>query len=71
MSALREWAASLGEAAHKAVAVSSLGKLKTTSQVILSESAVGLQEWGLPLPLLIAYAAMTLTHLWRLAWLWP
>ena len=35
MSALREWAASLGEAAHKAVAVSSLGKWKTTTQVQL------------------------------------
>ena len=33
MSALREWAATLGEAAHKAVAVTSLGKWKTASQV--------------------------------------
>ena len=33
MSALREWAASVGEEAHKAVAVSQLGKWKTTTQV--------------------------------------
>ncbi len=33
MSALREWAASLGGEAHKAVAVSPLGKWKTTTQV--------------------------------------
>ena len=33
MSALREWAASLGSEAHKAVAVSPLGKWKTTTQV--------------------------------------
>ena len=39
MSALREWAASLGEAAHKAVAVSSLGKWKTTTQVQLLAAA--------------------------------
>lgn len=35
MSALREWAASLGSEAHKAVAVSPLGKWKTTTQVYL------------------------------------
>eukprot|EP00192_Tetraselmis_astigmatica_P019148 CAMPEP_0117675672 /NCGR_PEP_ID=MMETSP0804-20121206/15739_1 /TAXON_ID=1074897 /ORGANISM="Tetraselmis astigmatica, Strain CCMP880" /LENGTH=244 /DNA_ID=CAMNT_0005484709 /DNA_START=326 /DNA_END=1061 /DNA_ORIENTATION=+ len=34
MSALREWAAGLGEEAHKAVAVSSLGKLKTATQMV-------------------------------------
>ena len=33
MSALREWAASVSEEAHKAVAVSQLGKWKTTTQV--------------------------------------
>lgn len=33
MSALREWAAALGGEAHKAVAVSSLGKWKTATQV--------------------------------------
>ncbi|CAM6032828.1 unnamed protein product [Sphagnum compactum] len=34
MSALREWAASQGGNLHKAVAVSSLGKLKTASQMV-------------------------------------
>lgn len=34
MSALREWAASVGEEAHKAVAVSQLGKWKTTTQMV-------------------------------------
>lgn len=33
MSALREWAAALGEKAHKAVAVNNLGKWKTATQV--------------------------------------
>lgn len=33
MSALREWAAALGGEAHRAVAVSSMGKWKTTTQV--------------------------------------
>jgi len=33
MSALREWAAALGGEAHQAVAVSSLGKWKTATQV--------------------------------------
>lgn len=33
MSALREWAAALGPEAHAAVAVSSLGKWKTASQM--------------------------------------
>ena len=37
MSALREWAASRGEAAHRIVAVSSLGKLKTATQVSYPE----------------------------------
>ena len=32
MSALREWAAALGGAAHSAVAVSSIGKWKTATQ---------------------------------------
>lgn len=36
MSALREWAAATSEEAHKAAAVSSLGKWKTTTQVRLS-----------------------------------
>ena len=35
MSALREWAAALGEEAHKAVAVNNLGKWKTATQVSL------------------------------------
>lgn len=34
MSALREWAASKSEEAHKAVAVSQLGKWKTTTQMV-------------------------------------
>ena len=34
MSALREWAAALGGEAHQAVAVSSLGKWKTATQVL-------------------------------------
>eukprot|EP00191_Tetraselmis_sp_GSL018_P008188 CAMPEP_0177611570 /NCGR_PEP_ID=MMETSP0419_2-20121207/20588_1 /TAXON_ID=582737 /ORGANISM="Tetraselmis sp., Strain GSL018" /LENGTH=144 /DNA_ID=CAMNT_0019107361 /DNA_START=470 /DNA_END=904 /DNA_ORIENTATION=+ len=34
MSALREWAAALGGEAHKAVAVSSLGKWKTATQMV-------------------------------------
>ncbi|KAK9816708.1 hypothetical protein WJX72_004036 [[Myrmecia] bisecta] len=34
MSALREWAASLGDEAHKAVAVSAWGKWKTASQMV-------------------------------------
>lgn len=34
MSAFREWAASLGGDAHKAVAVSSLGKWKTATQMV-------------------------------------
>lgn len=34
MSALREWAASIGPEAHGAVAVSSLGKWKTASQMV-------------------------------------
>ena len=42
MSALREWAASLGEAAHKAVAVSSLGKYKTSCQVSLGPTATSI-----------------------------
>lgn len=34
MSALREWAAALGEKAHKAVAVNNLGKWKTATQMV-------------------------------------
>lgn len=34
MSALREWGAALGPEAHQAVAVSSIGKWKTASQMI-------------------------------------
>lgn len=42
MSALREWAAALGGEAHKAVAVSSLGKWKTASQVGINSSGIAL-----------------------------
>lgn len=35
MSGLREWAATLGGAARQAVAVSSMGKWKTATQVSL------------------------------------
>ena len=41
MSALREWAASLGGAAHEAVAVSSLGKWKTATQASLLHCSLG------------------------------
>lgn len=80
MSALREWAASLGPEAHSAVAVSWLGKLKTTTQM-LAMTALLLAHCGgrmgplggqLGIPLLCFAAFLTvwslieyLVALWR------
>lgn len=41
MSALREWAASVSQEAHRAAAVSRWGKWKTTTQVLLTSDFEG------------------------------
>ncbi len=64
ISALREWMAELGERAQ--VAVSSIGKYKTTAQMIAlilllyHEPLVGLPTYGIGLILLYASAGLTL-----------
>lgn len=76
MSALREWAASLGSEAHKAVAVSPLGKWKTTTQmtalVFLLVSSGGAQDnayleacANIGPPLLLVAAFLTLYSLYE------
>ncbi|MBK1695297.1 CDP-diacylglycerol--glycerol-3-phosphate 3-phosphatidyltransferase [Chromatium weissei] len=68
VSALREWMAEVG--ARATVAVSQLGKIKTTVQMIsitvliLRDSLLGV--WIYPLGLLLLYIAATLT-LWSMA----
>jgi CDP-diacylglycerol--glycerol-3-phosphate 3-phosphatidyltransferase len=48
MSALREWAASLGPEAHSAVAVSWVGKWKTAAQMTSLTLLLLLHQGGLP-----------------------
>lgn len=49
ISALREWAASLGPEAHKAVAVNNLGKWKTASQMVALALLLHLRSGRAPL----------------------
>jgi len=60
MSALREWAAALGPEAHKAVAVSWLGKWKTATQMVSITLLLAARVPGLessPLGWAVAWAA--------------
>lgn len=59
MSALREWAASQAGDVHKAVAVNSLGKWKTASQMVALTILLGLNE---ELPSYVALLGVSLLY---------